>query len=394
METKIKHGKDSRGTGQGRRLYMKEIKNILRGATMKVIVLKSNLLEGINTVQKAISYKATLPILEGLLLEAGEKLKLTGTDLEIGIESYVNADIQEKGSIVINSKMFGSIIRQLPDSEISIVTNINRQVIIECENSRFEIKGLSSEGYPALPGVNSENTFEIDQKTIKDMIRQTSFAVGTDENRPTLTGALVEYKNGELSIVTIDGFRMALRKNKVTGISNAFKALVPGRTLNEIGKILTTGKTSVCIDKNKILFGLNKCKIVSRLLDGEFINYNSLLPKDTKIQVKINTKSLLESIERAALLVDKAPITLDISKSRITITSMADAGQSREEVQADISGEDLKIGFNPKYFTDSLKVIDDEHIQINFTNNTGSCTITPTNGDGYTYMLLPVRLKS
>ena len=186
---------------------------------MKVICSKDILSEGINIVQKAVSTKTTLPILEGILLEAGEKFKLTGNDLEIGIECYIEADIQSKGSIVLNSKMFGDIVRRLPDSEVLIEVKENNLVIIECENSHFELKGLSASGFPAIPLIVKENTFVINQKIIRDMIKQTIFAVSADENRPILTGSLIEFKNGEMTFVSIDGFRLALRKSNVEGTS-------------------------------------------------------------------------------------------------------------------------------------------------------------------------------
>jgi len=179
---------------------------------MRLVCSRTNLMDGINIVQKAVSTKTTLPILEGILLEASNEFKLTGNDLEIGIECFVAADIQNTGSIVLNSKMLGDIVRRLPDSEVLIQVKENNLVIIECENSHFELKGLPSAGFPALPSIVKQNSFNISQKIVRDMIKQTIFAISVDENRPILTGTLIECKSRELTFVSIDGFRLALRK--------------------------------------------------------------------------------------------------------------------------------------------------------------------------------------
>lgn len=248
---------------------------------MKIICSKDNLLNGINIVQKAISTKTTLPILEGILLNADDKFKLTGNDLEIGIECYVEADIRNSGSIVINSKIFGDIVRRLPDSEVLVHVKDNNLVIVECENSHFEIKGTNPSGYPSLPKVDKDNILSLTQSNLKDMIRQTVFAVGTDENRPVLTGSLIEVKDKELVVVSVDGFRLALRKKIIENDINDFSVIVPGKTLNEISKILQPNDDVVTIynSNNQIVFDTKSWRIVSRLIEGKYLNYNSLLNK-------------------------------------------------------------------------------------------------------------------
>lgn len=237
---------------------------------MRIVCSKENLINGINTVQKAVSSKTTLPILEGILVEADSVFKLTGNDLEIGIESIVEGDIQSKGSVVLNSRMFGDIVRRLPDAEVLLEVRENNLVIIECENSHFELKGLPSAGFPAIPEIVKENAFKINQKVIRDMIKQTIFAVSYDENRPILTGSLIECKEGQLSFVSIDGYRLALRKNEVTGGEMDYHVVVPGKTLNEVVKILqpVDEEISIYTSQNQIMFDIGKCKVVSRLLEG------------------------------------------------------------------------------------------------------------------------------
>ena len=364
---------------------------------MKVICSKENLLEGINIVQKAVSTKTTLPILEGILLECSDNFKLTGNDLEIGIECLVEADIQESGSIVINSRIFGDIIRRLPDSEILIDVQENNVVIIECENSLFEIKGLSSESYPSLPLIKKENGFKISQKIVKDMIKQTIFAVSLDENRPILTGTLVECKDRELTFVSIDGYRLALRRNKIEGQLEELKVVVPGKTLNEIGKILQPIDEEITIysAENQILFDMGNCKVVSRLLEGEFLNYRSSITSDYETKIRINTKEFLSSIERASLIITseerRYPVRFNISDDKMIITSATEVGAVKEEIKVEMLGNKLDIGFNPRYFMDALKVIDDELIDVFFATSLGPCLIKPVDDEKFIYLIAAVR---
>jgi len=363
---------------------------------MKVICSKENLIEGINIVQKAVSTKTTLPILEGILLEAGEEFKLTGNDLEIGIECFVEADIRQQGSIVLNSKMFGEIVRRLPDSEILLEVKENNSVTIECDNSHFEIKGIPAAGFPAIPSIVKENAFSISQKIIREMIRQTIFAVGVDEYRPILTGTMIECREGSLIFVSLDGFRMALRKNNIENKDTEFKVVVPGKTLNEVLKILQPADNEVTIynSKNQILFDIGKCKVVSRLLEGEYLNYKSLIIKDYETTIKANTRELLSSIERASLITmdeKRYPVKFNISDERMIISSNTEIGSVREEVKIDMNGNRLEIGFNPRLFIESLRTIEEEIIELSFVSNVVPCIIRPLDKDTFVHVISPVR---
>lgn len=366
---------------------------------MKVICSKETLIEGINIVQKAVSSKTTLPILEGILIEASDQFKLTGNDLEIGIECFVEADIREQGTIVLNSRMFGDIVRRMPESEVLIEVKDNNLVIIECENSHFEIKGLPAAGYPALPTIQMDNAFTINQKVVRDMIKHTIFAVGLDENRPILTGSLIECKNDELTFVSIDGFRLALRRYPTDNEYTKFNVVVPGKTLNEIVKILQPVEEQMTIynSNNQILFDIGNCKVVSRLLDGEYLNYKSIIPQDHETKIRVTTKEMLSSIERASLITaeeKKYPVKFKIHDDKVTISSSTEIGNVREELRVDMSGNKLEIGFNPRYFIDALKVIEDEEVDIYFTSSIGPCTLRPVEGNSFAYMILPVRIKN
>lgn len=364
---------------------------------MKIICSKENLLEGINVVQKAVSGKTTLPILEGILIEADERLKMTGNDLEIGIECYVDADVRRKGSIVLSSRMFGDIIRRLPDSEVMIEVKENNAVTIECENSLFEIKGIAPEGFPAIPSVNRENGIKLSQKVIKDMIKQTIFAVSTDENRPILTGSLFEFKSGKFTIVSIDGYRLALRMMPAEIGTGDRDLVIPGKTLNEISKIIQSVDDDLYIytTDNQILFDMGNCILVSRLLEGEYLNYNGIIPKEHETRITVNTKDLLACFERASLVITnderRYPVRLNISDDKVVITSNTEVGNVREEMRSEMEGRELEISFNPRYFVEALRVIDNEMVNIYFTTSIGPCTIKPLQGEEFAYLILPIR---
>ena len=365
---------------------------------MKVICQKEQLLEGINTVQRAVSTKTNYSILEGILLECTENFKLTGNDLEIGIEYIVDADVLNTGSVVINSKMFGDIIRKLPDSEILIELKSNNILVIECEKSYFELNGILPEGYPQIPNVTKENIFTISQKILREMIRQTIFAVGMDENRPVLMGSLIECNNEKINMVSIDGFRIALRTEKNSQNKSNFSVVIPGKTLNEMVKILqpVDEEVQIYISNTQILFEFKNCKLTSRLLSGDYLNYQNILPQNFEVVLKIDKRDFLSSLERAVLIATdekKCPVVFKIFKEKMIISSNTTAGTIRDEVSIENNSGELEIGFNPKYFIEALKVIDDEKIQINFTSTVGPCVITPVESEAYKYMILPVRIR-
>lgn len=365
---------------------------------MKIICKKENLIEGITIVQRAVSTRTNYSILEGILLECTDKFKLTGNNLEIGIEYIVDADILSKGSIIINAKIFGEIIRKLPDSDILLKLENDSTLIIECEKSYFKLNGILPNGYPKIPNVEENNKFEITQKTLKEMIRQTIFAVGIDENKPILMGSLIECNKHEISMVAIDGFRIALRKNSDKDIKINFSVIVPGKTLNELAKILqsTDEEIQVYLSDSQILFKFNNFKLTSRLLSGEYINYKDILPKDFEISLRIDKKNLLASLERAVLLATddkKCPVIFEISKDKVIISSKTSAGTIRDEVSIEGNNSNIEIGFNPKYFIEALKAIDDEKIKISFTSEIGPCIITPVEKDSFKYMILPIKIR-
>ncbi len=370
---------------------------------MKFICEKEKLLKAINSVVRGVPNRTTMPILEGILIQTNDKeIKLTTYDLELGIEYIIKSTVEEQGNTVVNAIMFSEIIRKLPDTEITISLNENNLLVIECEGSLYKLATMNPDEFPELPKINIENSIEIEQKTLKTMVRKTIFAVSTEENRPVFTGCLFEIKENKINIVAVDGFRLAWASNFLEKEINNFNAVIPGKTLNEINKIITDSfdNIKIGVSKNQALFQMENCKIVSRLLDGEFLNYSSVIPKNWETRIRVNKKDLQECFERISLISasstekeKKYPVKIKIEIGKVVISCTNQTGDAKEELLLETEGKDLEAGFNPKYFLDALKVIDDEEIFVDFGTNVSPAVIRPIENEDYTYMILPIRMK-
>ena len=267
---------------------------------MKFICEREKLLKAINSVVKGASSKTTMPILEGILIQTNDnEIKLTTYDLEIGIEYVIESEIEEQGSTVVNALMFSEIIRKLPDTQISIVLNENNLLVIECEGSLYKLATMNPEEFPELPKINIENSIQLDQRTLKSMVRKSIFAVSIEENRPIFTGCLFEINENKLNVVAVDGFRLAWTSNFLENKSTNFKAVIPGKTLNEVNKILSDSYDyiKIGVSKNQALFEMENCKIVTRLLDGEFLKYSNTIPSSWETRIKVNKNSIQEGLK-------------------------------------------------------------------------------------------------
>ncbi len=363
---------------------------------MRIITNKNLLSECINIVQKAVPSKTTLPILEGILFNAKNgKLTLTSTDLELGIETSIAVDVIEQGSLVLSSRIIGEIVRKLPDSDVEIEKKDNF-IYIKSKNSEFKILELSRDEYPSLPSITKNNGISIPSSTLKEMIRQTIFAISADEIRPILTGVLMEIDGESVTMVALDGFRMAVKYGKILS-DETIKIVIPGKTLTELGKILDDSEDAVNIfvSKNQILFQFRDTIITSRLLEGEFINYNQLIPEEYKILVRIETEKLLDGCERAALFARDSNNTIrfEICDDIMNIRSNSESGDVHEELNIVKEGEDIEIAFNPRYVIEALKAINDDEIIIEFTTNVSPSIIRSTNDSDFIYLILPVRRR-
>jgi len=370
---------------------------------MKFICEKEKLLKAINSVVKGVASKTTMPILEGILIQTNDnEIKLTTYDLEIGIEYIIESTVEEQGNTVVNAVMFSEIIRKLPDTEIKVTLNENNLLVIECEGSLYKLATMNPEEFPELPKINIENSIDLEQKTLKGMVRKTIFAVSMEENRPVFTGCLFEIVNNKINVVAVDGFRLAWSSSFLEKNCNDFKAVIPGKTLNEVNKIVTDSfePIKIGVSKNQALFQMENCKIVTRLLDGEFLNYSSVIPKNWETRIRVNKKDLQECFERINLISasiaekeKKYPVKTKIDVGKITISCTNQTGDAKEELYLETQGKELEAGFNPKYFLDALKVIDDEEIFVDFGTSVSPCVIRPIENEDYTYMILPIRMK-
>ncbi len=370
---------------------------------MKIICYKDKIMKALNSVVKGVASKTTMPILEGILIQTNDnEIKLTTYDLEIGIEYVMDCDVLEQGSTVVNAIMFSEIIRKLPDTEIKISLNSSNLLEIECEGSLYKLATMNPEEFPELPKIEIENSIEIDQNVLKNMIRRTIFAVSTEESRPIFTGCLFEIENNKLSLVAVDGFRLALRKIFLTKQTNDFSAVIPGKTLVEINKIITDSfePIKIGVSKNQALFEMDNCKIVTRILDGEFLNYKNVIPNTWETRIKVNKNSIQDSFERISLISSssvekekKYPVKVQVDIGKVTILCTNQTGDAKEELYVATEGKNLEAGFNPKYFLDSLKAIDDEEVYIEFGSSISPCLIKSVENNDYVYMILPIRLK-
>lgn len=367
---------------------------------MKFYCNPKELMHGISIVQKAVSSKTTLPILKGIYLEAyDQNLRLVATDMDMGIDHVMEANIVSSGSIVVDARLFSEIIKKLPDSDVEVNLKDNNQLLIKCAHTKFNILSQDPTEFPELPEIEEEQTHEISQGLFKNMIRQTVFAAAQDEVRPILTGVLMEIEDNSFNMVALDGYRVALRKGKMeTYINN--KVVIPSKTLNEINRIMTGDddeKIKISLTNNHALFTVENTKLNSRLLEGEFINYKQILPKDFKSRIKVNSKDLLNSIERASLLGKERKnnlVKFTINDEKIIINSNSELGNVHEEIKINLEGEDIQIAFNAKYFIDALKVIDDEEVYLEFTTNLSPGIIRPITNENSIYLVLPVRLST
>lgn len=364
---------------------------------MIFICEKQKLQEGILIVQKAITGKSTMPILEGIYIKTDSNgITLIGSDKDLSIETKVEADVLEQGSIVIDSKIFGEIIRKLPNSEVRIEVIENDTVQISCEKSIFNVVLMNPEEYPALPDITNEKQISVPQNILKNMIKSTSFSVAQDETRPILQGVLFEIKDKSLNLVALDGYRLAV-KSEYLDSEFDIDVVIPGKTLNEVSKILedVDNLVNITFTKNQILFNLEHTKIISRLLEGKFVNYASLLPQEHKLLVYVNRQDLQNGIERASLMSKEGNsnlIKLKIEDDVLVITSNSQLGKVREEVEINMQGEELEIAFNSRYLLDVLKNMEEEVIRLEMTSSITPCVIKAKDNDSYKYLILPVRL--
>lgn len=366
---------------------------------MKLTCNRDNLIEGINTVQKAVPFKSPLSVLEGILLEVGEELRLTGNDGEFGIVYEVPGIIEEIGSIVVNSKTFGDIVRKLPDIYVSLETDDTGNVLhVTSGKASYKLNVISPENYPPVSFLDTENAIEMNSELLCSMIRETSFAASLDDKRIILKGVFMEQHGSEMNCVAIDGFRLAL-KTATLEESRDFGVIVPTKILNELVRSVKSEDETVrfCCNDNQIMFYTDVFRMVSKLYKGEYIHYRTMIPREFKTTVTIDTKSLLSGFERAVLVVideKRYPLTIHFTGDDAVVLHVnAENGTVREEIAAEVLGEEMEVGFSARNFIECLKVIQDDKIVISLTSPVGPCLIRGAQDPSFTYLLMPIKTK-
>lgn len=367
---------------------------------MKVVCSKTNLLNGVQIVSKAVPSKTTMSILECILIEAeGSTIKMTANDMELGIETTIEGNVIEKGMIALDAKIFLEIVRKLPDNDVTIDTDSSYKTTITCEKAKFNIIGKSGEDFSYLPEIERRDSILISQFTLKEVVRQTIFSISDNDNNKLMTGELFEIKGDNLRVASLDGHRISIRNIKLKNSYPDKKVVVPGKTLSEISKILggdTDKDVSIFFTDNHILFEFDQTVVVSRLIEGEYFNIQQMLSSDYETKVRINKKEFLNCIDRATLLVkegDKKPIIITITDEGMELKINSTVGSMNEEIDITKSGKDLMIGFNPKFMIDALKVIDDEEIDMYMVNPKAPCFIRDAQ-ENYIYLILPVNFTT
>ena len=360
------------------------------------------LLQGaVNTASRAVAAKSSIPALEGILLEGGDTLTLSGYNMQTGIRTGVDAQIQSPGRIVLSARLFGEMIRKMPDDVIVFDADDKLTVHLTCGDASFEIIGLSADDYPELPEVDDQFSVDIRQGTLKAMINQTSFAVSTNESRPVHTGSLFEVRDKDLTVVSVDGFRLALRREPLDrSEGGAFKFVAPGSALNEVEKICEDSDEKITIIQGKrhLLFEAGATQLICRRLEGEFLDYRNAIPRNNPISILVDTKAMLNSLDRVSVVISeklKSPVHCIFDAGRVYLSAKTGNGEAKDICPVEGDGQGLEIGFNNRFFMDALRYAPAEKVKMELNTGISPCIMTPVEGEeNFLYMVLPVRLKA
>lgn len=367
---------------------------------MKLICSKSNLLHGVNIVSKAVPTRTTMAILECILIDASaNEIKLTANDMELGIETKIEGEIAERGVIALDAKIFSEIVRKLPDSDVTIETDASFKTTITCEKAKFNIVGKSGDDFSYIPYIERNEPIAMSQFTLKEVIRQTIFSIADNDNNKLMTGELFEIEENDLKVVSLDGHRISIRNIELKNNYSHKKVVVPGKTLQEVSKILpgsAEDEVSIFLTDNHIVFEFENTTVVSRLIEGEYFKIEQMLSSDYETKAKINKRELLDCIDRATLLVkegDKKPIIMNITDGTMELKINSFIGSMNEDIDIAKEGKDILIGFNPKFFIDALRVIDEEEVTLYMVNPKAPCFIKDDEGT-FIYLILPVNFNA
>ena len=373
----------------------------MRNGMMKFSCEKVLLQSAIAVASRAVAQKSSIPALEGLLLHVDRELTVSGYDMKTGIRTRVSADITEGGDIVLNARLFGDIIRRMPDDVVTFTADDRQMVHLSCGDADFDILGLSAADYPDLPEVEDEYAVSIQQKVLRAMIEEVAFAVSTNESRPVHTGALFEITDAGLTMVAVDGFRLAVRREPLEKIEGgAFSFVAPGAALNEVKGICgdTEDLATVTLGKRHILFEVGSTELICRRLEGEFLDYKNAIPRKNPITVIADTKALINSIDRVSVVISeklKSPVRCVFDHDKVYLSAKTGNGEAKDVCRLAGDGNGLEIGFNNRYLMEALRYAPADTVKIELNTGVSPAIIVPTEGEeNFLYMVLPVRLKS
>lgn len=366
---------------------------------MKIVCNKQELVEAVSNIQRAVSTKSSVPALEGILLKTEEdKIELCGYDLELGMTTKIPARVEEPGSIVLSARLFGDIVRRLPVDMVELSVDEKNMASIVSGASEFSIVGILAEEFPELPVITSETSVTIAHNILKSMIRQTIFAVADNDAKPIHTGTLFELGEDKIRLVSVDGYRLAIREETVKCEEN-ISFVVPGKTLSEVLKLLKDDETqlSFAVGKRHILFQIGNYTVISRLLEGEFLDYKSAIPPTQTTEIIVKTRSFIESVERVSLLITdrlKSPIRCIFDDQEIKLSCSTAIGRANDQLEAKIEGNTVEMGFNNRYLLDALRNSEGDEVKIQLNGALSPMKVLPREGNSFLFLVLPVRLKN
>ena len=368
---------------------------------MKFSCEKALLQNAIAVTSRAVAQKSSIPALEGLLLHADQELTVSGYNMQTGIRTKVSANVSESGDLVLNARLFGDIIRRMPDDIVTFTADDKQMVHLSCGDADFDILGLSAADYPDLPEVEDEYSVSIQRKTLRAMIEEVAFAVSTNESRPVHTGSLFEIDDRGLTMVSVDGFRLALRREPLERIDGgAFRFVAPGSALREVENICSDTDELITVTQGKrhLLFEAGSTQLICRRLEGEFLDYKNAIPRTNPISLEVECSALLQSLDRVSVVISeklKSPVKCVFDDDRVYLSAKTGNGEAKDICYTKGDGKGLEIGFNNRYLMDALRYAPAEKVRMEMNTGISPCIITPTDGsDNFLYMVLPVRLKA
>lgn len=366
---------------------------------MKFTCPQPALEKALSTVSKAVSVRTTIPILKGIRMTVSDStLTLVASDLDLSIETTIPVSDTLEGSAVVSAKLFEDIVRRLPEAMMQIEKDENNQLHISCLSSDFTIVALPAEEFPSIGSVEERHRLTLSKSALKNLIKKTTFSASIDEKRGVLTGCLIETEGNEVRSIALDGFRMAVAQEQMDGLEEK-SIIIPARILNEVNKLLSENVMEedivMMLDDKRMEIRSESTRLIGRLMEGEFINYSDIIPKNHKTRCVLDRGEMLASIDRASLLAREGRnnlIKMSFSKEQVEITSRSEEGNVKEIIPTELEGEELVIGFNSKYIADALKIIDEEEVVFELASSTSPCLIKPVEGQSFLYLILPVRI--